>query len=103
MMFAWSFAARTPDEVGRLVRALGRHRYLKEADLRLHFAQLRRPAVEERFQESHEAGMVLRRRLAGAQEFAAFILAGEESIVPAMDRFRFDKERQLAKQAAAAR
>jgi hypothetical protein len=37
MMFAWSFAARTPDEIGRLVRALGRHRYLREADLRLHF------------------------------------------------------------------
>jgi hypothetical protein len=37
MMLAWSFAARTPDEVGRLVRALGRHRYLREADLRLHF------------------------------------------------------------------
>jgi hypothetical protein len=37
MMYAWSFAARTADEVGRLVRALGRHRYLREADLRLHF------------------------------------------------------------------
>lgn len=37
MMFAWSFAARTPNEVGRLVRALGRHRYLREANLRLHF------------------------------------------------------------------
>jgi hypothetical protein len=37
MMLAWSFAARTADEVGRLVRALGRHRYLREADLRLHF------------------------------------------------------------------
>jgi hypothetical protein len=37
MMLAWSFAARTPEEVGRLVRALGRHRYLREADLRLHF------------------------------------------------------------------
>jgi len=37
MMLAWSFAARTPEEVGRLVRALGRHRYLCEADLRLHF------------------------------------------------------------------
>src|SRR5580700_5509777 len=37
MMLAWSFAARTPDEIGRLVRALGRHRYLREADLRLHF------------------------------------------------------------------
>lgn len=38
MMLAWSFAARAADEVGRLVRALGRHRYLREADLRLHFA-----------------------------------------------------------------
>lgn len=38
MMYAWSFAARTAEEVGRLLRALGRHRYLREADLRLHFA-----------------------------------------------------------------
>jgi hypothetical protein len=37
MMYAWSFAARTADEVARLVRALGKHRYLREADLRLHF------------------------------------------------------------------
>lgn len=37
MMHAWSFAARTADEVVRLLRALGRHRYLREADLRLHF------------------------------------------------------------------
>lgn len=37
MMYAWSFAARTPDEVGRLVRALSKHRYVHEADLRLHF------------------------------------------------------------------
>lgn len=37
MMYAWSFAARTAEEVGRLVRALGRHRYLREADLRVHF------------------------------------------------------------------
>lgn len=36
-MYAWSFAARTPDEVGRLVRALSKHRYVKEADLRVHF------------------------------------------------------------------
>jgi hypothetical protein len=37
MMYAWSFAARTAEEIGRLVRALGRHRYLREADLRIHF------------------------------------------------------------------
>ena len=37
MMYAWSFAARTSEEVARLVRALCKHRYLREADLRLHF------------------------------------------------------------------
>lgn len=37
MMLAWSFAARTVDEVARLVRALSKHRYVQEADLRLHF------------------------------------------------------------------
>ena len=37
-MFGWSFAARLPEELARLVAALGRHRYLREADLRLHFA-----------------------------------------------------------------
>jgi hypothetical protein len=38
MMLAWSFAARTVDEVAALLRALGRHRYVREADLRIHFA-----------------------------------------------------------------
>jgi hypothetical protein len=38
MMLAWSFSARTADEVAALLRALGRHRYVREADLRVHFA-----------------------------------------------------------------
>ncbi|MFO0762363.1 MAG: hypothetical protein U0359_38340 [Byssovorax sp.] len=38
MMFAWSFAARTPDEVARLIRSLGKHRYVKEVDHRIHWA-----------------------------------------------------------------
>jgi hypothetical protein len=37
MMFGWSFAARTVDEVARLVRALGKHRYVREVDHRLHW------------------------------------------------------------------
>jgi hypothetical protein len=37
MMFAWSFAARTFEEVERLLRALGKHRYVKEVDHRLHW------------------------------------------------------------------
>ncbi len=37
-MYGWSFAARTVDEVGLLLRALGKHRYLAEVDHRLHWA-----------------------------------------------------------------
>ena len=48
-MLAWSFAARTADEVGRLLRALGRHRYIREADLRLHFAIDRALAADPAF------------------------------------------------------
>ena len=37
-MYGWSFAARTIDEVGSLLSALGKHRYLAEVDHRLHWA-----------------------------------------------------------------
>jgi hypothetical protein len=37
MMLAWSFSARTLDEIERLLRALGKHRYVREVDLRLHW------------------------------------------------------------------
>src|SRR5262245_13939982 len=37
MMLAWSFAARSVDEVLRLVRALSKHRYVQEVDHRLHW------------------------------------------------------------------
>jgi hypothetical protein len=37
-MLAWSFAARTVDEVGALLRALGRHRYLRLAEYALHWS-----------------------------------------------------------------
>jgi hypothetical protein len=61
MMFAWSFAARTPDEISRLVRALGRHRYLREADLRLHFLIDRALADVPEFAH-HAAAFEARRR-----------------------------------------
>lgn len=38
MMLAWSFDARTAEEVGRLVRTLGKHRYVQEVDHRIHWA-----------------------------------------------------------------
>jgi len=37
-MLAWSFAARTVDEVGALLRALGRHRYLRHAEHAIHWS-----------------------------------------------------------------
>jgi hypothetical protein len=36
-MLAWSFSARTLDEVASLLRAMGRHRYVREADHALHW------------------------------------------------------------------
>lgn len=38
MMLAWSFAARTVEEVARLIRTLGKHRYVHEVDHRIHWA-----------------------------------------------------------------
>jgi hypothetical protein len=37
MMLAWSFSARTADEIERLLRALGKHRYIREVDHRIHW------------------------------------------------------------------
>lgn len=37
MMLGWSFDARTAEEVARLVRVLGKHRYVQEVDHRLHW------------------------------------------------------------------
>ena len=37
MMLGWTFSARTVDEVARLLKALGKHRYVREVDHRLHW------------------------------------------------------------------
>ncbi|MBK8258669.1 MAG: hypothetical protein IPK82_39170 [Polyangiaceae bacterium] len=37
MMVAWSFSAKTLDELGRLLRSLGKHRYVEEVDHRIHW------------------------------------------------------------------
>jgi hypothetical protein len=37
MMLAWSFSARTLDEIERLLRALSKHRYVHEIDHRVHW------------------------------------------------------------------
>lgn len=54
-MLGWSFAARTADEVGRLVRSLGKHRYVREADLRLHWSVDRALETLPRFAEPARA------------------------------------------------
>lgn len=36
-MYGWSFSARTFDEVKRLLRSMGKHRYVGQVDLRLHW------------------------------------------------------------------
>ncbi len=36
-MLGWSFSARTADEVGALLRAMGRHRYVREVDHAIHW------------------------------------------------------------------
>jgi len=38
MMLAWSFAARSVEEVARLLRALSKNRYVSEVDFRIHWA-----------------------------------------------------------------
>ena len=37
-MLAWTFSARTLDEVASLLRSMGRHRYVREADHALHWS-----------------------------------------------------------------
>ena len=36
-MLAWSFSAKTADEVAALLRALGKHRYVREVEHRVHW------------------------------------------------------------------
>lgn len=38
MMYSWSFAARMVDEVARLLRSMGKHRYVQEVDHRIHWS-----------------------------------------------------------------
>src|SRR5882757_9072681 len=37
-MLAWTFSARTLDEVASLLRSMGRHRYVREADHAIHWS-----------------------------------------------------------------
>jgi hypothetical protein len=69
MMLAWSFAARTPAEVAALLRALGKHRYVREVDLALHAAVDLALADDPRF--APHAAVVEHRRRAGDLDLAS--------------------------------
>ncbi len=59
-MLGWSFAARTMDEVSALLRAMGRHRYLREAECAVHFSVVEALHDHPRFEahaQRHRARM----------------------------------------------
>jgi hypothetical protein len=52
-MYGWSFAARTVEEVGRLLRAMETHRYLAEKDLQIHWSiDMALAGLDDRFAEA---------------------------------------------------
>lgn len=60
MMLGWSFAARMVDEIARVLRALGKNRYVSEVDHRIHWAVDAALAPDERF-AAHAARFAARR------------------------------------------
>lgn len=70
MMLAWSFATRTLDEIERLLRALGKHRYVREVDHRLHWTVDRALADLPQFARHAEA-FAARRRVESGLEIAS--------------------------------
>jgi len=70
MMLAWSFSARTLDEIERLLRALGKHRYVREVDHRLHWTVDRALADLPAF-APHAAAFAARRKREPALEIGS--------------------------------
>lgn len=59
-MLAWTFPAKTPEQIAALLRALGQHRYVREIDHRIHWAIDAALAQDPRFLP-HAAGHMSRR------------------------------------------
>jgi small subunit ribosomal protein S12 len=96
-MLAWAFPCANADEVGALLRALGKHRYLLETDHRLHWAVDAALAEHEPF--AHHARQFAERRKrdrdldpssydptlwrpVAADEVAAALIAGPRKACP---------------------
>lgn len=60
-MLAWAFPCTTAAEVGALLRALGKHRYIREVDLRIHWAVDAALSERETFRP-HAAAFKARRK-----------------------------------------
>jgi len=69
-MLAWSFSARTLDEIERLLRALGKHRYVREVDHRVHWTVDRALADLPTF-DRHAEVFTLRRKNERGLEIAS--------------------------------
>ena len=90
MMLAWSFAARTLDEIDRLLRGLGRHRYVSEVDHRIHWAVDLALADLPAFAPHAVAFEALRRKhglTLGSRDPRLFREAKTEDVIAALEAF----------------
>lgn len=107
MMLAWSFAARSVDEVARLIRALSKNRYVSEVDHQLHWTVDAALAERPTF-APHAKAFELRRarepRLElGSRDPSLWRPAGMLEVIEALEAFwspvdsaRYYRERLLA-------
>lgn len=88
MMYGWSFAARTLDEVCRLITALGKHRYVSEVDHRLHWSVDAALATLPGF-DAHAAAFARRQHALdlGSRDPALWRVAPVEEVVAALRAF----------------
>lgn len=91
MMLAWSFAARMVDEVARVLRALGKNRYVREIDHSIHWsvdaALADLPAFAEharRFEARRAAEPGLE---PGSRDPSLWRAAGVEDVIAALTAF----------------
>lgn len=91
MMLAWSFSARTPEEIARLLRALGKHRYVREVDHRIHWA-VDHALAELQLFAPHAADFEARRARAprlelGSRDPSLWREARTEEVIAVLDAF----------------
>jgi hypothetical protein len=90
-MLAWTFSARTLDEVAALLRAMGRHRYVREADHAIHWSVDEVLADRAAFAPRAAAFRALRHREAeldlGSRDPSLWKYADTEVVIEALGAF----------------